>query len=332
MKPLITADELRRLMPKLSPDLAQLYAPMLDAAMCEHGITTKKRRCAFLAQLAHESSGLTRWQENLNYSAGRLMTVFPNQFKSLAQADAYAHKPEAIANRVYANKNGNGNEASGDGFRFRGRGPIQLTGRNNYRKYGQLLPGSLLEHDPSNAADPRIGFRIAACFWRFNNCNDLADRLNLTGDNADRQVFVQITRRINGGTNGLTDRLNLYRTAAQVLHVDDVAEATQPVTAAPAESPALEPPGETSKPAEPDVDLLDAAVTSNHAKVAGKTIASRLFKHSTAALTFLGGLSEAQKLGVAFFILVLLAGAGWVIYHNRQPLKQKLAKLLKSDA
>jgi putative chitinase len=165
-------------MPKLSPTWAERFLPYLEAAMREFGITTKQRRCAFLAQLAVESNELTRWREDLNYKAQRLMVVFPTKFKTITQADEYAHNPERIANRVYANRMENGPEASGDGWRFRGRGPIQLTGRANYRIFGGEL-GLPLEDDPDLAAQYEHGFRIAGLYWRRGGCNSLADKLTM---------------------------------------------------------------------------------------------------------------------------------------------------------
>lgn len=317
MKPLITADELRKLA-RLPADLVDLYTPLLEAAMREYGITTKKRRCAFLAQLLHESSGLTRWQENLNYSAARLLTVFGKRFAGVTDAEAYAHRSEAIANRVYAKRGGNGNEASGDGWRFRGRGPIQLTLRNNYRKFADLVPGSMLEHDPNRAAQPEWAFRIAACFWRVNNCNELADRLTMRGDDADRQVLVQITRRINGGVNGLNERINLFRVAKQVLHTDDVAESTPPESAVPAPSPVPKP--------EPDVDLLDAAVTSPKARA---LLWPRVVKHGTALTVIFGTLLEHHRFAGTVILAVLIAGAGWLVYHNSKRVKALLLKVMQ---
>lgn len=330
--PLITVDELRRLAPGLSTNQLFTYSTLLDAAMREFQITTKKRRCAFIAQLLHESQGLTRWQENLNYKSKRLLEIFPRRFRSLTEADAYAHRPEAIANRVYANKGGNGNEASGDGWRFRGRGPIQLTLRDNYRLYAELLPGSLLEHDPARAAQPEFGFRVAACFWHRNGLNELADRLNMRGDELERQVLVQITRRVNGGTYGLTERINLFRIAKQVMHADDAVapqSATPTDTAAPVQSPALEPSAPQAaetKPAEPDVDLLDAAVTSPKTR---ELLWPRIAKHFAAGSTLLAVLYERHRFATIVVSAVLLAGVAWLAYHNRKRLKGLIAKVLQ---
>ena len=164
----------------------------LDAAMRRFEISTPARMAAFCAQLAHESGQLQRWTENLSYRWERLRQVFPKYFPSDAEARPFDRKPERIANRVYASRMGNGPEASGDGWRFRGRGPIQLTGKDNYRACGQDIGVDLVE-DPDRLATPEPGCLAAAWFWARNGLNALAD----AGD------FVTITRRINGGLDCL---------------------------------------------------------------------------------------------------------------------------------
>jgi putative chitinase len=325
MKQLITATELQRLMPKLGSTRAETFAPHLEAAMLEHDIVTKRRRCAFLAQLAVESLELTKWQEDLNYSASRLLVVFPTKFQSINVADSYAHRPVAIGNRVYANRLGNGDEISGDGFNYRGRGPIGLTGRVNYRIFGEGL-GLPLEHDPGLAAEAEHGFRIAALFWKRTGCNRLADKLTLTGDNADRAVLERITKVINGGRNGLTDRLNYFRVAKQVLHEDYPAAAapTETTPAAPAASPV--PVSALDQAAAPDVDVLDAAVASPKARA---VLWPRILKHGAFGLAWLEGLTEAHKIAGTLVVAALIAGAGWLVYHNRQRIKGWLLVLMK---
>lgn len=323
--PLITAKELQRLTAhRLSDAQAEAFVPYLEAAMLECGITSRRRRCAFLPQLVHESTGLTRWTEDLNYSAERLMVVFPTHFRDRESARAYAFKPERIANRVYASRGGNRDEASGDGWRYRGRGPIQITLPDNYKLYGRLI-GVDLVAEPLLAADVRYGFRIAAHFWKHNGLNELADKLTLKKDSlADKQLITMITRRINGGRNGLAERIMLFQFATQVLHDDGPPAAAAPVSAAPEQTPA--PAAESTEPA---VDLFGAAVKSDSAKLAGKSLAGRLLKHCIAALTFFEAMSEAQKLGTIVVAVLLLAGASWVVYHNRKRLNLLLSKLIK---
>ena len=186
----------------------------LDAAMRRFEIDTPSRMAAFAAQLAHESGQLQRWTENLNYRWERLRQVFPKYFTSDAEARAFDRKPERIANRVYASRMGNGPEASGDGWRYRGRGPIQLTGRDNYRACGSAI-GVDLVGDPDLLATPGPGCLAAAWFWARNGLNALAD----AGD------FVTITRRINGGLNGLAERREFWEQAKEVFGVPVVATA-----------------------------------------------------------------------------------------------------------
>lgn len=160
-------------------------------------ITTPLRIAHFLATVWHESSGLTRLTENLNYSAQGLRRTFARYFPTVTLANQYARKPQAIANRVYANRMGNGNEASGDGWRYRGRGLIQLTGRANYAAYQQsgFCNGDLLSH-PEWLAQYPGALKSAMWFWWKSGCNALADRDDATA----------VCRRVNGGTNGLDDR------------------------------------------------------------------------------------------------------------------------------
>jgi putative chitinase len=309
-------------MPKLSPTWAERFLPYLEAAMREFGITTKQRRCAFLTQLAVESNELTRWREDLNYKAQRLMVVFPTKFKTITEADEYAHNPERIANRVYANRMENGPEASGDGWRFRGRGPIQLTGRANYRIFGGEL-GLPLEDEPDLAAQYEHGFRIAGLYWRRGGCNSLADKLTMRGDNYDRQCLIDITRCINGGRNSLAERINYFRIAKQVLHSDEQPAAAT-TAAAPAPSPAPALPAKPA-PAEPDVDLLDAAVTSTKTRA---LLWPRIVKHGTAASVLLGALYEHHQLATVAIGGVAIAALAWVVYHNRARVKALLLKLM----
>lgn len=169
---------------------------MTPAIPADFGIDTPLRRAHFLAQIAHESAGFTRLVENLNYGAPGLRSTWPSRFDA-ATAKAYARQPERIANKVYANRLGNGNEASGDGWRFRGRGYIQLTGRANYAEYSQRLFGDdRLVREPGQAAEPAIAIRLAGAYWQHKGLNALADMDDLVG----------ITKRINGGLIGLTDR------------------------------------------------------------------------------------------------------------------------------
>ena len=178
-------------------------------------INTPRRQCHWLAQMAHESQGFTRFEENLNYSAERLVAVFPSRFKTVAEADRYARNPEKLANHIYANRNGNGDFASGDGYNFRGRGFVHLTFRGNYRAATRGLRERNigcpdLEVRPDAAGAPPTMLLVAGWYWSdYRDCNEHADRDDLNA----------ITRAINGGLNGIEDRREWYDRAKAALGV-----------------------------------------------------------------------------------------------------------------
>jgi len=175
------------------------FVEPLNATFAEYAISTLARQAAFLAQFAHETQGFTRLEENLMYtSPEQLRAVHPRDFDKLDDDDAwgYVRQPERIANRVYAFQNGNGDEASGDGWRYRGRGLPHLTGRDNYAECGRDTGLPLLER-PDMAAQLPHAARIGGWYWNSRHLNELADRGEHQG----------ITRLINGGLNGLADRL-----------------------------------------------------------------------------------------------------------------------------
>lgn len=177
------------------------FSPMITA-MAYSAIDTPRRQAAFLAQVGHESMNLTRLEENLNYAAQRLMAVWPKRFPTIESARYYEHAPERLANFVYANRNGNGDYGSGDGYHFRGRGPIQITGRGNYRAFDPAT-----EAAPELLAAPRLGSQSAGWFFATHGCNELAD----AGD------IDAVSRRINGGDAGLDDRRERYEYALSLL-------------------------------------------------------------------------------------------------------------------
>ena len=185
---LVTDDELRQIMPNCPASKRADYLPFIQQAMVEFDITSYLRETAFLAQLAHESAELRYMEE-------------------IASGAAYEGRKDL------------GNTQPGDGKRFKGRGPIQLTGRANYTKYGGLL-GLDLVNDPPIAASKEVGFRIAGQFWKLNGLNELADQ----------QQFKSITKRINGGYNGLDDRIKYYDRAKKVLSRDDTVTIPMPVS------------------------------------------------------------------------------------------------------
>lgn len=188
---ILTAKILQKAMPKAP----EAWLEVLPGELFSAGIDTINEVASFLAQVAHESNDFTRLEENLNYSAERLMQVWPKRFTSLEFAQRYARAPEILANYVYANRIGNGDGASGDGWRFHGRGPIQLTGRRNYTACGKDI-GADLVAQPELLLTPYTGIRSALWFWRMMNLDELDD---------DNDVRTE-TRKINGGETGLAHR------------------------------------------------------------------------------------------------------------------------------
>lgn len=172
----------------------------------DYEINTLPRVAAFLAQCAHESAGFKTLKENLNYKAESLRRVFPKYFPTQQLAEQYAHNQEAIANRVYANRMGNGPEESGDGFRYCGRGLIQLTGHDNYQNFADSLEMAV-EDVPEYLGTFEGAVQSACWFWETNNLNQLADASDM----------LTLTKRINGGTIGLEDRIKHYNHALDVL-------------------------------------------------------------------------------------------------------------------
>jgi putative chitinase len=201
----------------VSPTVAQLaalaptcnataLAPALSAAAQEREINTPQRLAHWLGQLSVESGGFSRLTENLNYSAERLMQVWPSRFQTLAAAENCAHNPEALAIRVYSGRMGN--VTATDAVKFVGRGLIQLTGRAAYRMYGAKLGLDLINR-PDLAAAPATAARVAAAYWSDHGCNVLADEDNIEA----------ITRAINGGLTGLEARKAAVAKATAILGV-----------------------------------------------------------------------------------------------------------------
>lgn len=229
----LTAVQLARLAPRLDFDQLTTYTPHANRAAAEWRIAERPERlAAWLGQVLHESGGLTRWVESFGYrSAERLRAVFPRHFETVTQARIYLELgQERVASRVYAGRLGNGDEASGDGWDYRGRGPIQLTGRDNYRLAGEAI-GQDLEGEPERASAPENGFRIAAWFWaapdapragRARGLNELADRHTVE---AYRQISYAINGWQPGPPNGWDDRLAQWRLACGVLGLQAPKEA-----------------------------------------------------------------------------------------------------------
>jgi putative chitinase len=175
----------------------------IPEVMEKFAVNTPLRLAHFLAQCGHESGGFRLTQENLNYSAKGLMGIFKKYFPTQALADAYARKPEKIANRVYGNRMGNGPEASGEGFKFRGRGYIQLTGKQNYTAFDASVPESIV--DSPDLVATKYPLASAAWFWSKNGLNKIAD------EGATDAAVTKVTKRVNGGTIGLADRIKHFK-------------------------------------------------------------------------------------------------------------------------
>ena len=194
---MISSPELEKL---IGTDNASTFLKPLNDAFTEFEIDTPLRVASFMAQAMHESARFSRLEENLNYSVQGLLTVFPKYFTADTAPD-YARRPAKIAARVYADRMGNGDEASDDGWKFRGRGLFQVTGKGNYRACSMALYGDeRLLDNPDLLCSPEEACRAAGWFWKTNKLNQLADQEDQKG----------ITRKINGGYNGLKERLALY--------------------------------------------------------------------------------------------------------------------------
>jgi putative chitinase len=204
---MITLNVLQELCPGTKPIILQSFVDPLNLVSDQAQLTGHKNRvAAFLAQVSYESGYFNFIQENLNYSAQGLVQTFNNYFPNLATAQPYAHNPQKIANKVYANRMGNGNEASGDGWTYRGRGLIQLTGKWIYGKFATSIGKSL--DDTVKYLETNEGATVVAgWFWTFNKLNTYVDSND----------FVDLTRHINGGTNGLADREHQYAIALKAL-------------------------------------------------------------------------------------------------------------------
>jgi putative chitinase len=189
--------------------------PYLDYwydSMCQilpvYEIDTPERVAAWLAQCAHESGYFRFLKENLNYKAASLQKVFKKYFPTEEMAKAYEKQPAKIANRVYANRMGNGDEASGDGFRYLGRGLIQLTGKNNYTFFAASID-TPLEEVPEYLQTFEGAVQSACWFWEQNNLNKFADSRDI----------VTMSKRINGGTIGMEDRIMKYEKCLKMFGV-----------------------------------------------------------------------------------------------------------------
>jgi len=197
---MVTAEQLTKL--HINPALAE----PLNETFAKFNINSVRQQAAFLGQCGHECGNFKVFEENLNYRAETLMKLWPKRFPTLEFAKQYEKNPKKIANSVYASRMGNRDEASGDGYRFRGRGAIQLTGHSGYYHAGQAC-GVDFVMNPDLVATPKYALMTAGWFWSTHGCNPLAE-------NAD---WVGLTKKINGGTIGLQDRIKHTQEAIAVL-------------------------------------------------------------------------------------------------------------------
>ncbi len=221
---------------KLAPHARPEYMAALengDALFAKYGITTPIRLAHFFAQIMHESGALTIREESLNYTAQRMTQVWPSRFPTIASAEPFAHNPQALANKVYNGRMGNAS-GSNDGWNYRGRGLMQTTGREGYRRMGKLS-GVDFEGHPDLVMSAEHALKPALAEWGAGNCNQMADHDDIRG----------ITKFINGGYTGLAEREALLRRIKPVIH--DVTL----VPGAPAMPPVAQPRPPVRPPAKP---------------------------------------------------------------------------------
>ena len=178
----------------------------LEEVFHRYEINTPERQAAFIGQCAHESMNFTKLEENMNYSAEGLMKTWPSRFPTLEAAKPYHRNPEKIANKVYGGRMGNGLEETGDGWLYHGRGLIQLTGKDNYMLASDALNMDFI-HSPDYVLVPKYAALTAGWFWNKRQLNKEADAKDYTG----------MTKKINGGTIGLNDRIAHIQHAHEVM-------------------------------------------------------------------------------------------------------------------
>jgi len=202
---MLNADQLKKM------HIGEEWVDALNETFERFQIDTPMRQASFIGQCSHESANFKVLEENLNYRAATLLKLFPRTAKRTwgftpEEAAAYERQPKKIANRIYGNRMNNRDEASGDGFRFRGRGILQLTGAANYHHAGKALGVDFIM-EPDLVATPKYAAMTAGWFWNTHKINQFADV----------QDWVTMTKRINGGTIGLDDRIKHIMQALQIL-------------------------------------------------------------------------------------------------------------------
>jgi putative chitinase len=187
---------------KLKGHIPDSVIAMLPETIEKFELNTSLRLAHFLAQAGHESGGFKAVNENLNYGAKGLRGIFGKYFPTDAKAALYERKPEKIANLVYGGRMGNGVEATGEGFKFRGRGYIQLTGKDNYTQFDKTVPEDILANP--DLVSTKYALASAAWFFNKNSLWIICDK------GADEATITAVTKRVNGGTIGLPDRIKHF--------------------------------------------------------------------------------------------------------------------------
>jgi putative chitinase len=188
---------------KLKGHIPDAVIAMIPDTAAKFQINTPLRLAHFLAQCGHESGGFRATQENLNYSAKGLAGIFKKYFPTEAAAAPYARQPQKIASKVYGGRMGNGPESTGEGYKFRGRGYIQLTGKENYTAFGKSIGEDIISNPDVVAS--KYALLSAAWFFSKNGLHKMAD------EGASDTVVTKITKRVNGGTIGLPDRIKHFK-------------------------------------------------------------------------------------------------------------------------
>jgi putative chitinase len=188
---------------KLKGHVPDAVIAQLPDTIAKFELNTPLRLAHFLAQAGHESGGFKAVNENLNYGAKGLLSIFKKYFPTEEKAKLYERKPEKIANLVYGSRMGNGAETTGEGYKFRGRGYIQLTGKDNYKAFDAVVTESIVDNPDLVAT--KYPLLSAAWFFHKNGLHKLAD------NGASDAVVTQITKRVNGGTIGLADRIKHFK-------------------------------------------------------------------------------------------------------------------------
>jgi putative chitinase len=188
---------------KLKGHVPDAVIAQLPDTIAKFELNTPLRLAHFLAQAGHESGGFKAVNENLNYGAKGLLSIFKKYFPTEEKAKLYERKPEKIANLVYGSRMGNGAETTGEGYKFRGRGYIQLTGKDNYKAFDTVVTESIVDNPDLVAT--KYPLLSAAWFFHKNGLHKLADK------GATDAIVTEVTKRVNGGTIGLADRLKHFK-------------------------------------------------------------------------------------------------------------------------